>query len=69
MAQDKNDSKVSPSYLDDVQIDDFKNSVKEKLTDSKDALTDYVKKNPLTSVAIAAGVGYVLARLLHGRKK
>lgn len=35
----------------------------------KDEVTDFIKKNPWASVAIAAGVGFLLARLLSGRKE
>ncbi|MBA2404507.1 MAG: hypothetical protein H0V66_07040 [Bdellovibrionales bacterium] len=43
--------------------------VKDKYSDVKNEITDFVKKNPLASVAIAAGVGFLLARLLSGRKE
>jgi ElaB/YqjD/DUF883 family membrane-anchored ribosome-binding protein len=42
--------------------------VKDKYEDIKNEVADFVKKNPLASVAIAAGVGFLLARLLSGRK-
>lgn len=42
--------------------------IQTQLNDVKNELTEFVKKNPLTSVAIAAGVGFLLARLLSGRK-
>lgn len=48
-----------PLILDEVQ---------DKYAEIKNEVTDFVKKNPLASVAIAAGVGFLLARLLSGRK-
>ena len=36
--------------------------------DVKEEITDFVKKNPLASVAIAAGIGFILGRLISGRK-
>lgn len=43
--------------------------VKDKYADVKNEITDFVKKNPLTSVAIAAGIGFLVARLFAGRKE
>ena len=43
--------------------------VKDTYTDVKDEITDFVKKNPWASIAIAAGVGFLLGRLLSGRKE
>jgi ElaB/YqjD/DUF883 family membrane-anchored ribosome-binding protein len=43
--------------------------VKDTYIDVKDEITDFVKKNPWASVAIAAGVGFLLGRLLSGRKE
>ena len=36
----------------------------EKLSDAADEVKNFVKKHPLASVAIAAGVGYLIGRLL-----
>ena len=55
---------VVPVTTDTLTIDE----VKDKYEDLKNEVTDFVKKNPLASVAIAAGVGFLLARLLSGRK-
>lgn len=42
--------------------------IEERLSEIKTRTTDFVQKNPLTSIAIAAGVGYLIARLLSGRR-
>lgn len=42
--------------------------MKDKFAEVKDEITDFVKANPLASVALAAGLGFLLARLLNGRK-
>lgn len=42
--------------------------IKDKFQDVKEEITDFVKANPLASVALAAGIGFLLARLLGGRK-
>ena len=55
---------VVPVTNDTLTIDE----VKDKYEDLKNEVTDFVKKNPLASVAIAAGFGFLLARLLSGRK-
>lgn len=39
-----------------------------KLNDVKDEVADFVKKNPWAALAIAAGLGFILARLLSGKK-
>lgn len=42
--------------------------VKETYNVVKDEVTDFVKKNPLASLALAAGLGFILAKILSGRK-
>ena len=44
-------------------------TLKESCVDVKDEITDFIKKNPLTSVALAAGIGFLIAKLLSGRKE
>ena len=48
----------------DLLPEDKVNKVKE----IKDRTTDFVQKNPMTSIAIAVGVGYILGKLLSGRR-
>ncbi len=43
--------------------------IKDKFVEIKDEISDFVKANPLASVALAAGLGFLLARLLSGRKE
>ena len=43
-------------------------TVKETYADVKDEVADFIKKNPLAAVAIAAGLGFLLGRLLSGRR-
>jgi len=42
--------------------------IEERLKEIKDRTTDFVQKNPLTSIAIAVGVGYIIAKLISGRR-
>lgn len=42
--------------------------IEDRLKEIKDRTTDFVQKHPLTSIAIAAGVGYIIAKLLSGRR-
>ena len=42
--------------------------IEERLKEIKNRTTDFVQKNPLTSIAIAVGVGYIIAKLLSGRR-
>jgi ElaB/YqjD/DUF883 family membrane-anchored ribosome-binding protein len=39
------------------------------LTNIKEELTDFMKNNPWTALAIAAGLGFLLGKLLTGRKE
>jgi ElaB/YqjD/DUF883 family membrane-anchored ribosome-binding protein len=43
--------------------------IKDKFLEVQEDISDFVKANPLASVAIAAGIGFLLARLLSGRKE
>ena len=42
--------------------------IEDRLKEIKDRTTDFVQKNPITSIAIAVGVGYIIAKLISGRK-
>ena len=42
--------------------------IEDRLSEIKNRTTDFVQKNPLTSIAIAAGVGYIIAKLISGRR-
>lgn len=42
--------------------------IKDKFQEVQEDISDFVKANPMASVAIAAGIGFLLARLLSGRK-
>ena len=52
------------SHLDKDTISDIEDHLKE----FKNKTTDFIQKNPLTSIAIAAGVGYIIAKVLSGRR-
>lgn len=43
--------------------------IKEKSTDLKNEVTEFIKENPLIAIAIAAGLGYLIAKLLNGKKE
>ena len=49
--------------LDKDTISDIENH----LNEIKNKTTDFIQKNPLTSIAIAAGVGYIIAKTFSGR--
>lgn len=53
------------NQLDAKQLANFE----EKLKKAKEKVEALVKENPLTSVAVALGLGYILARLLNRKKK
>jgi len=58
---DKNDLPgLSPDTLKDIE---------ERLKDLKTRTTEFVKEHPMTSVAIAVGIGYIIAKLISGRRK
>lgn len=59
---DKND--LGKIGLSSENLDDIESRLKE----IKERTTEFVQKHPLTSVAIAVGVGYLIAKLLSGRK-
>lgn len=64
------DKKSAMDILSEIPILD-KNSmsdVEERLKEIKERTTDFVQKNPLTSIAIAVGVGYVIAKIFSGRR-
>ncbi len=42
--------------------------LEKKFKDSKDELTEMIQKHPLTSVAIALGVGFIIGKLFSNRK-
>lgn len=42
--------------------------LQKKYEDVKLEIADFVKNNPWAAIAIAAGFGYLIARLLHGKK-
>ena len=55
--------------LDFAGIDrDTVGEIEERLKEIKERTTDFVQKNPLTSIAIAAAVGYAVAKILSGRR-
>ncbi|MBC7428954.1 MAG: hypothetical protein H7336_10105 [Bacteriovorax sp.] len=43
--------------------------IEERLKEIKDRTSKFVKEHPLTSIAIAAGIGYLVAKLFSGRRK
>lgn len=42
--------------------------IEKRLKEIKDRTTEFVQKNPLVSITIAVGVGYLIARLFSQRK-
>lgn len=42
--------------------------IEDKFVEVKETISEFVKANPLASIAVAAGIGFLLARLLSGRK-
>ncbi len=43
--------------------------IEERLKEIKERTTEFVQKHPLTSIAIAVGVGYLIARIFSGRRQ
>ena len=56
-----------------AELDSFKEQIqtqispetRAKITQSKDQVEDFVKENPWASMAIAAGMGFLLGRLFY----
>lgn len=67
---DKKDQKDAHTVLSEIPglNGDQLQDIEERLKEIKERTTDFVQKHPLTSLAIAAGVGYLLAKLLSGRR-
>ncbi|AUN97563.1 DUF883 domain-containing protein [Bacteriovorax stolpii] len=42
--------------------------IEERLSEIKDRTTEFVQKHPLTSIAIAAGIGFIIGKLFSGRR-
>jgi ElaB/YqjD/DUF883 family membrane-anchored ribosome-binding protein len=42
--------------------------IEKRLEEIKIRTTEFVQKNPLTAVALALGIGYVIAKLLSGKR-
>ena len=61
---EKEDLLAYVADLSGTTADEMKN----KLSDVKEEASEFIKKYPLTSVAIAAGVGFMLGRLLKKGK-
>ncbi len=47
------------------QAVDMAKDIEERLEELKKRTEDFVKKNPLTSIAIAFGVGYLVAKIFR----
>lgn len=65
--KEKKDAQTILSDLPGIGSDQL-TEIEDRLKEIKDRTTDFVQKHPLTSIAIAAGVGYVIAKLLSGRR-
>jgi len=60
-----NADKMIKEFIKDSKLDDIELRLKEL----NERTTEFVKKNPLTSVAIAAVIGFMLGRLFSGRRR
>lgn len=71
ITMDKKDKNGPLDILSELPGMDQKSwsDIEERLGEIKDRTTEFVQKNPLTSIAIAAGVGYIIAKLLSGRRQ
>ncbi|MBY0515436.1 MAG: hypothetical protein K2P81_00905 [Bacteriovoracaceae bacterium] len=49
-------------------MDEQKIKIEDKILDLKEDLSNLIKKNPLTAAALAAGIGFLLAKILGGKK-
>lgn len=67
---DRNDKNGPLDILSELPGLDKKSvsEIEDRLKEIKDRTTDFVQKNPLTSIAIAAGVGYIIAKIFSGRR-
>lgn len=67
MTKKKVESEKILDYVSEIAGMD-KEEIGEKLSEVKDDVTSFVKKNPLTSIGIAAGVGFLLAKFFSKRR-
>ena len=67
---DNNDHKNAAAHLSEKIGLSSENlaDIELRLKEIKERTTDFVQKNPITSIAIAVGVGYLLAKILSGRR-
>ena len=54
--------------IDKEALSDSLGDIEERLKEIKERTTDFVQKNPITSIAIAVGVGYLIAKILSGKR-
>lgn len=63
--------------MDLKELNDIKNNalsaenlkdIEERLKEIKDRTSEFVQKHPLTSMAIAVGIGYLIGRIFSGRR-
>lgn len=59
----ENQNKLSQNQVQSL------NEIEERLKEIKDRTTTFVKKNPLTSIAIATVVGYFIGKIFSGRRQ
>lgn len=68
---DNNDHKNAAAHLSEKIGLSSENlaDIELRLKEIKERTTEFVQKHPLTSIAIAAGVGFFIARLFTGRRE
>lgn len=62
--ENKQTDKVLDNILSTTNFDE----IEERLKEINVRTTAFVKKNPLTSIALAAAVGFILGRIFSGRR-
>lgn len=60
---DKND--LGKIGLSDENLQD----IEERLKEIKERTTEFVQKHPLASIAMAVGIGFIIARIFSGRRQ
>ncbi len=64
---DPKDLKSTLQELPGLSSDQLQD-IEDRLSEIKNRTTDFVQKHPLTSIAIAAGIGFLIGKLLSGRR-
>ena len=55
--------------MEQSKAEELKNKAQDQISEAKEKVTEFIKENPLMSLAIAGAIGILLGKLLNSRKK